>query len=101
MPLATWMTLGRTFLAVANRELIQLAFVDGKPEQSLIHIDAETGIYIKSRPDWLPDNPAHRPLVDYKTCRSIEPRKLSQDAFAYGYHIQAAMQVDAVRASCV
>jgi len=74
------------------------AFVEGKPEQSLVWLDAETGIWLKSRPDWLPNDPKARPAVDYKTCRSIEPRKMGMDAFAYGYHIQAALIVDGARA---
>lgn len=87
-------------MAEAQRRSPQVgrAFVEGKPEQSLIWLDAETGIWLKARPDWLPNNPKMRPLVDYKTCRSIEPRKMGVDAFAYGYHIQAAMQIDGARA---
>lgn len=72
------------------------AFVDGKPEQSLIWKDKETGIWLRSRPDWLPDDPTLRWIVDYKTAVSIEPRKLSVDAFKFGYPLQAAMQIDAV-----
>lgn len=71
------------------------AFCDGRPEVSLIWKDAETGIYCKSRPDWLPNDPGAAFLQDYKTARSISPDKLSRDVFGYGYHIQAAMQVDA------
>lgn len=74
------------------------AFVDGRPEVSLVWLDAETGIWLKSRPDWLPHDPTTRPLAQYKTCRSIEPRKLSADAFAYGYHMASALEMDAVRA---
>lgn len=87
-------------MAAAQRQSPQVAraFRDGKPEQSLIWRDEETGVYLKSRPDWLPDDPTKGFLVDYKTARSIKPRILSSHAFEYGYHIQAALQVDAVRA---
>ncbi len=74
------------------------AFIDGKPECSLVWLDAETGVWLKSRPDWLPHDPATRVLSQFKTCRSIEPRKLSMDAFSYGYHLAAALELDAVRA---
>lgn len=91
-----------TILAMAEAQRrspqVARAFIDGSPEESLIWLDAETGIWLKSRPDWLPQDPTKRPLVDYKTCRSIEPRKMGVDAFAYGYHIQAALQADGVRA---
>jgi hypothetical protein len=73
------------------------AFCDGRPEISLVWKDAETGVYLKSRPDWLPNDPAGAFLQDYKTARSIAPDKLSRDAFGYGYHLQAAIQVDAVK----
>ncbi len=87
-------------MAAALRRSPQVAgaFTGGKPEVSLIWLDPETGVYLKSRPDWLPDDPAASFLQDYKTSVSILPRKLSADAFKYGYHLQAAMQVDAVKA---
>lgn len=73
------------------------AFEDGRAEMSLIWQDAETGIWLKARPDWLPNDPTTRFLVEYKTALSIDPRKWSTAAFGYGYHMQAAMQVDGVR----
>lgn len=87
-------------MAAAQRQSPQVAraFRDGKPEQSLIWQDEETGVWLKSRPDWLPDDPAKGFLVDYKTARSIQPRILSSHAFQFGYHIQAALQVDGTRA---
>ncbi len=92
----------KTIVAMADAQRrspqVARAFTDGAPEQSLIWLDEETGIFLKSRPDWLPDDPASRPLTQYKTCRSIEPRKLSMDAFSYGYHIGAALELDAVQA---
>lgn len=87
-------------MAAALRRSPQVggAFSAGKPEQSLIWIDAETGVWLKSRPDWLPDDPANAFLQDYKTALTVKPRKLNAKVFEYGYHLQAAMQVDAVKA---
>jgi hypothetical protein len=73
------------------------AFRDGKPEQSLIWQDQETGVWLKSRPDWLPDDPANGWVIDYKTTADLRPRKFSAQAFECGYHLQAALQVDACR----
>jgi hypothetical protein len=73
------------------------AFEHGRPEMSLIWKDKETGIWLRSRPDWLPDDPGPQYVIDYKTAVSIEPRKLSADAWKFGYHIQAALQRDAVQ----
>lgn len=74
------------------------AFEEGKAERSLIWQDDETGIWLKARPDWLPDDPTKRFVAEYKTCLTIEPARLSSDVFKYGYNIQAAMQIDGVRA---
>ena len=86
-------------MADAQRRAPQVAraFVDGKPEQSLIWRDAETGVWVKSRPDWLPDDPASRPVIDYKTCRSLHPRKIGADVFEYGYHVQGAIIIEGIR----
>jgi hypothetical protein len=90
-----------TVLAMARAQraspVVMRAFERGNPERSLIWKDAETGIWLRSRPDWLPMDLAKRFIVDYKTAVTIEPRKLSADSFKFGYHIQAALQMDAVR----
>jgi hypothetical protein len=71
----------------------------GRPEISLIYTVPEvSGFYCRSRPDWLPDDPSRGFVVDYKTAETIDPEKLSIAAWKYGYHVQAAMQMDAVRA---
>lgn len=73
------------------------AFENGKPEQSLIWKDKETGVWLKSRPDWLPHDTRKGFIVDYKTARTIEPYALSNAVFQYGYHVQGALQVDGVK----
>lgn len=73
------------------------AFTNGKPEQSLIWQDEETGIWLKTRPDWLPDDPKANFICEYKSAVTIEPRKWASAAFGYGYAIQAALQIDGVR----
>jgi len=85
-------------MAKAQREAPQVmrAFSEGKPEMSLIWKDPETGVWLKSRPDWLPTHPAIRFACEYKTCISIEPRKLSNDVFKYGYEMQAALALDGI-----
>jgi hypothetical protein len=86
-------------MASAQRAAPQVAraFSEGKPEMSIIWRDEDTGVFVKVRPDWLPDFPSLRFIAEYKTARTIEPRKLSLDAFKYGYEIQAAMMMDAVK----
>lgn len=86
-------------MAKAQRESAQCAqaFKRGQAERSLIHKDEETGIYLKSRPDWLPDDPTSSFIIDYKTAVSIEENAWAYDMHDYRYHSQAAMQIDAVR----
>lgn len=74
------------------------AFQAGKPEMSIIWRDEETQVWLKARPDWLPDFPRLRFISEYKTCVSIEPRRLSIDVFKFGYELQAAMQIDGLKA---
>lgn len=72
------------------------AFKDGVAEKSIIWKDEETGIWLKSRPDWLPQFPAIRYTTEYKTAVTIKPRLLSAQVFKYGYEIQAALSLDAI-----
>lgn len=87
-------------MAAAQRRSPQVAraFERGTPERSLIWFDKETGVWLKSRPDWLPDDPTQSFLAQYKSADSIHPRALSGAAFKYGYHLGAAMECDGVRA---
>jgi hypothetical protein len=71
----------------------------GKVEQSLIWQDEETGIWLKARPDWLPDDPAFYFAQEYKTAQSAEPGKASRQAFDLGYDMQAALALDGIRAT--
>lgn len=92
-----WDMIQRMAAAVKRSPQVGRAFAAGKPERSLIWRDEATGIWIKSRPDWLPDDPAQRPILDFKAHADIAPDKFARDAFAFNYHLQAAMQRQAVR----
>lgn len=85
-------------IAKAQRESLQgaNAFIEGEPEKTVVVKDEVYGIWLKSRPDWLPFKPQYRWICEYKTCNTIEPRKLANEAFGYGYEMQAAMTLDLV-----
>lgn len=70
----------------------------GAPEASIIWQCEETGLWLKARPDWLPDDPQMYFAREYKTCVTIEPRRLSNDVFRYGYDVQAALIYDGLHA---
>jgi len=87
----------RMAAAVKKSPQVARAFAAGKAEQSLIWRDEATGVWVKSRPDWLPDDPTQRLILDFKAHADIAPDKFARDAFAFNYHLQAAMQRQAVR----
>jgi hypothetical protein len=64
-------------------------FMSGKPEQTLLFTDQDTGLACKVRLDWISN---HFPgvLVDLKTTRSANPKALRKSCWEYGYHTQAA-----------
>lgn len=70
----------------------------GKPEQTLVWVDQDTGVWRRARPDWLPNPGTGRMVVpDYKTCRSASPEAIQRSIHEYGYHCQAAFYTDGVR----
>ena len=83
--------------AIRENPLAKGAFSQkGKSEVSLFWQDEETGIWLKCRPDWLPDN--HVNIPDYKTCQSVNPKTFYYDFIKYGYHVQSAMYQEGIRA---
>ena len=65
-------------------------------EISLIDQDPQTGIYLKARPDFLPQK-SEQFIVDYKTTADLS--KFDAKAiYDFGYHIQAFLQIRNARA---
>ena len=68
---------------------------EGLHEASEFAIDPETGEWLRSRPDVLPDASGRRPIiVDLKTALSADPEKFARHAGDFGYHQQHAFYVD-------
>ena len=74
------------------------AFMDGVAERSFFTKDAETGVWLKARPDWFPNDPGARFIQEFKTAVSVRPDKFGYQAFDLGYEIQAALMLDVVAA---
>lgn len=73
----------------------------GTPEASLYWRDDETHVLERSRIDFLPNEVSSGGrliVVDYKSAESADPQKFARNAYDYGYDIQAAKYVKAVRA---
>ncbi len=68
---------------------------NAKVEKSIYWIDEETGLLCKSRPDIWNDN--IDVLCDLKTSADGSYKSFLYDSQDYDYHMQAAMQIDAVK----
>jgi len=73
-------------------------FRNGLPELTFAAKDEATGIWMLSRPDFVPGDPG-RGLVDYKTATDAGPEAFGAAAFNYGYHMQVALALDVVAAA--
>jgi hypothetical protein len=72
----------------------------GKPEQSLFWQDEGTGIWRRSRLDWMPDWHGYGRYIvtDYKTCDSASPAAITKAVTNYGYYQQDPFYCDGIRA---
>lgn len=76
--------------------LASVPFRQGLPERSLVWQDPETGIWLKARPDFLPDRIGSIP--EYKSTRLATRAAFKRDAFAYDYYLQAALYLQGIKA---
>lgn len=74
--------------ALAGHPLIEAGILNGEIEQSLIWQDAETGIWLKARPDAIPNDSGD--FADLKTTSEIG-FKLDRSVVSYRYDMQAAL----------
>lgn len=72
----------------------------GRPEQALFWVDQATGVWCRALLDWLPSSTTGRPmwLPEYKTTHTAAPERLDKLVLDRGYHIQAAWNIEAVKA---
>lgn len=75
--------------SLARHPLVKAGILDGKVERSLIWKDAETGIWIKSRPDVIPN--ASGDYADLKTSVSVTTEALQKSLAAFHYPMQGAV----------
>lgn len=67
----------------------------GRAEESLFWMDPESGIHCKARPDFIRDGHI---LLDLKSTEDASYHSFQKDIVKFGYHIQAAMYLDAASA---
>lgn len=79
--------------AVQSHPLAEKLLKGARNEESFYWIDSETDILCKARPDSLNGNK----IIDLKTTEDATLSAFVGSAKKYNYHIQAAMQIDAIK----
>jgi exodeoxyribonuclease VIII len=77
-----------------HKRAVQL-MSDGHAEESFIWKDPETGLWLKSRPDYYREGHI---CVQLKTCDNAKTEAFMKDVLNRGYHIRAAMELEALTA---
>jgi len=75
--------------SLAEHPLVKAGILNGLIEHSLFAKDQESGLYLKARPDVIPNDSLD--FADLKTTESVDYRKLVWTIRDYGYHIQAGL----------
>lgn len=83
---------------LANPDARDLVERPGIAEASVIAQDPATGEWLRARPDYLPDRTGEQAvMVDLKTADNADPRDFGRTCGRYGYQIQSAWYVEALR----
>lgn len=82
--------------SLGEHPLVKAGILDGYVERSLIWKDAETGAWLKSRPDCIPN--ASGDFADLKTTTSVATDALERTIAEYDYQMQGALVAMAARA---
>ena len=84
------------YAALQKNETAVSAFANGKPEQTMAWKDKETGVWLRCRPDFLPNK--LKLIPDYKTAENASPKAFRKAVWDYRYHVQAALYLDGIEA---
>lgn len=76
--------------SLKEHPLIQQGLLDGYCERSLFWKDEETGVWLKIRPDAIPELDATI-CANLKCLTQITPRQIWRQTFDHGYHVGAAL----------
>ena len=75
--------------SLARNPLVKAGILDGDVERSLIFKDPETGVWLKSRPDCIPN--ASGDVADLKTTTSVATSSLQRTIEDFDYAMQGAL----------
>ncbi|MFF5778116.1 PD-(D/E)XK nuclease-like domain-containing protein [Streptomyces virginiae] len=72
-----------------------LAPESGQPEISMFAQDPATGMWVRSRPDWMPHRTGSRTLIpDYKSTNDASNEAFTKSIQSFGYYQQAPWYID-------
>lgn len=74
---------------LAAHPLVKAGILDGYVERSLIWREPATGVWLKSRPDCIPNDSGD--FSDLKTTTSVATEDLARTIASFGYHAQGAL----------
>ena len=72
------------------------AFRNGYAEKTLVWKDRETGVWLRCKPDFLPN--ALKIIPDYKTTADASPEGFQKAIDTFGYFMQAPLYLDGIEA---
>lgn len=75
--------------SLAKHPLVKAGILDGAVERSMVFRHEETGVWLKSRPDCIPNDSGD--VADLKSTVSVATDSLRRSLADYGYHMQAAL----------
>lgn len=75
--------------SLQKHPLVKAGILDGYVERSLIWRDARTGLWLKSRPDCIPNDSGD--VADLKTMSDLDDESVARSIATYGYHCQGAL----------
>lgn len=82
-------------LKLGEHPIIKAGALNGDVERSLFWKDKATGLWLKSRPDAIPNDSGD--FVDYKTVIDVQWNTLVKSLHEHGYYQQAALVLEGAR----
>lgn len=82
--------------SLAETPLVKSGILNGAVEQTGVWVDKETGIYVKIRPDCIPNDSGD--VCDLKTTTDVGYDELSKTIGNFGYHQQGALVGEGMQA---
>lgn len=82
--------------AIRSNPLAAAALANGESEVTLCWQDKETGVWLRARPDFLPNK--RKIIPDLKTAADASPKAFQRTIANYGYAQAAALYLDGIEA---